>query len=62
MFRERHPIPGARTEPPTKCPECGSSRVKTTNKPITASTYWRCDACGEIWNVERRRPTFRSSR
>ena len=39
----------------TTCPFCASSRVTTTNKTLTASTYWRCQACGEIWNP--RRPT-----
>jgi ribosomal protein L37AE/L43A len=59
MFRERQLIPGELTDPPTKCPECSSPRVKTTAKSITVSTYWRCEACGEIWNVGRRRPTYR---
>ena len=61
MFREREPIPGEPTAPATKCPECDSPRVTTTNKTITASTYWRCEACGEIWNVGRRKPTYRYS-
>ena len=59
MFRERRPIPGEATAPPTKCPECDSPRVTTTNTTITASTYWRCEACGEIWNVGRRQPSRR---
>ena len=61
MFRERQPIPGEPIEPPTKCPECNSPRVTTTSKTITASTYWRCEACGEIWNAGRRQPTYRYS-
>jgi hypothetical protein len=20
---------------------------------VTANSYWRCEACGEVWNVER---------
>jgi hypothetical protein len=35
--------------------------VMTTSKTITASTYWRCEACGEIWNAGRRKPTYRYS-
>jgi ribosomal protein L37AE/L43A len=62
MFRDRQPIPGQGNEPPKKCPECDSPRVTTTSKAITASTYWRCEACGEIWNVGRRQPTHRYTR
>lgn len=38
---------------PTKCPECASSEVKTTSKVVTAASYWRCEKCGEVWNVGR---------
>lgn len=40
---------------PSECPACGSSDVKTSSKVVTASSYWRCDGCGEVWNVGRRR-------
>jgi predicted Zn finger-like uncharacterized protein len=36
------------------CPECQSSSVTTTAKYPDADTYWRCERCGEIWNVGRR--------
>jgi hypothetical protein len=62
MFRGQQPTPGERPQPPAKCPECESPRVTTTSKSITASTYWRCEACGEIWNVSRRQPTYRYTR
>lgn len=62
MFRARRPMTEEPTKPPDRCPQCGSPRVKTTTKPVTASTYWRCEACGEIWNVGRRLPTSRYSR
>jgi uncharacterized Zn finger protein len=64
MFRERRPDPpaGEPEPPPTKCPECSSPRVTTTNKVVTASTYWRCEACGEIWNAGRRLPSRRYTR
>jgi ribosomal protein L37AE/L43A len=61
MFRETRLMPREPTKAPDRCPQCGSPRVKTTSKPITASTYWRCEACGEIWNVGRRQPTYRYS-
>jgi transposase-like protein len=40
---------------PSECPACGSSDVKTSSKVVTESSYWRCDGCGEVWNVGRRR-------
>jgi hypothetical protein len=27
--------------------------VKTTSKVANAASYWRCGACGEVWNVGR---------
>lgn len=35
------------------CPFCKSWDVKTTSKEVNASTYWRCTACGQIWNASR---------
>ena len=49
--------------PPSACPSCQSADLKTTSKVVTVQTYWRCMACGEVWNVARReinRPTFRT--
>jgi predicted Zn finger-like uncharacterized protein len=46
------------TEPvaaPTRCPECGSPDVATTSKVATDASYWRCAACGEVWNAGRRK-------
>jgi hypothetical protein len=37
----------------TACPFCSSTRVTTTEKAVSSSTYWRCEACGEIWNPAR---------
>jgi transposase-like protein len=37
----------------TQCPFCESRRVTTTGDAASASTYWRCHACGEIWNPKR---------
>jgi transposase-like protein len=36
-----------------QCPFCASTRVTTTNKALSLSTYWRCHGCGEIWNPGR---------
>jgi transposase-like protein len=39
--------------PPTLCPFCRSHDISTTSKNPDTASYWRCGACGEIWNVER---------
>jgi predicted Zn finger-like uncharacterized protein len=38
---------------PTTCPACQSSSIVTTEKKPDASTYWRCENCGEVWNDSR---------
>jgi ribosomal protein L37AE/L43A len=38
---------------PKACPFCRSPDVKTTSKEVNVSTYWRCTACGQIWNGGR---------
>jgi predicted Zn-ribbon and HTH transcriptional regulator len=38
---------------PTQCPECRSKSIGTLAKVITADTYWRCQACGMVWNEAR---------
>jgi hypothetical protein len=38
---------------PDACPFCQSRAVGTLAKVITPSTYFRCQACGEIWNPAR---------
>lgn len=45
--------PNARLDAVTHCPFCASERVATTGKAVTVSSYWRCEACGEIWNPGR---------
>ena len=47
---------------PEACPFCQSKAVGTLAKVITASTYWRCQACGEMWNPERHEKTTRPQR
>ena len=41
---------------PVFCPFCRSKELSTASKVINESTYWRCTACGEIWNPGRLRP------
>ena len=48
---------------PAACPSCRSADIKTTSKSVNVETYWRCVACGEVWNVTRRetrRPSYGS--
>ena len=40
---------------PTGCPFCGSSKVTTASEKVDAFTYWRCETCGQMWNVGRLR-------
>lgn len=40
-------------QPPATCPVCKSRDLTTTSKTVSASSYWRCVTCGEVWNVER---------
>jgi uncharacterized Zn finger protein len=41
-------------ETPVRCPACGARELNTTSKVIDRNTYWRCLACGEVWNLIRR--------
>ena len=50
---ERSAVPEAVAERPAACPFCQSRAVGTLAKVITPSTYFRCQACGEIWNPAR---------
>ena len=38
---------------PSHCPTCRSREVITTSKVANADSYWRCAACGEVWNAAR---------
>jgi transposase-like protein len=62
MYRESKTNNSADVEvarPPSQCPACASPRVHTASKVITAATYWRCQSCGEVWNVGRRQAASR---
>jgi transposase-like protein len=41
------------TNPPV-CPACKSLSVTTTAKHPDVDSYWRCERCGEVWNISRR--------
>jgi transposase-like protein len=45
--------------PPSSCPACRSADIATASKHADASAYWRCSACGEVWNVDRQRTSRR---
>lgn len=48
---------------PLTCPTCKSADVTTTaGKAVTPDSYWRCMACGEMWNHARHRPDRQPSR
>jgi hypothetical protein len=38
---------------PRTCPFCRSTDIATTSKMMDTSAYWRCLACGEMWNAGR---------
>lgn len=38
----------------TVCPVCKSAAVTTRARRPDEDSYWRCTACGEIWNINRR--------
>lgn len=40
---------------PARCPFCRSMTITTGSEKVDASTYWRCQTCGQMWNVERLR-------
>jgi hypothetical protein len=38
---------------PTACPFCHSPKITTASEKVDPSAYWRCEACGEMWNLAR---------
>lgn len=43
-----------RPDAPSTCPACGSGAIATAAKSADVNAYWRCETCGEVWNVARR--------
>jgi len=63
VFGQRRPVQADETvQRPEFCPFCKSKAVGTLAKVITASTYWRCQSCGEMWNPERLQRTSQPTR
>jgi transposase-like protein len=50
-FHQAEPEPPP--SPPATCPFCGSSKISTTGEKPDQSAYWRCEGCGDVWNVGR---------
>jgi transposase-like protein len=49
-------MPASDSNPPSEepvCPFCQKGPVTTTSKKLNDATYWRCHACGQIWNPSR---------
>ena len=44
------------------CPRCTSGAVVSTAKNPDNDSYWRCNACGEVWSPARRESTQVPSR
>jgi transposase-like protein len=44
---------------PDACPFCRSPKIGTSDEKAGSSAYWRCEACGEVWNVARLRAPSR---
>jgi len=42
---------------PTRCPFCFSAAISAAGKKLSAETYWRCDACSQLWHPDRLRST-----
>lgn len=47
------------TTAPAHCPTCRSQDVMTVSKVVNSASYWRCGACGEVWNAARRQEASR---
>jgi hypothetical protein len=46
---------------PDRGPFCRSKAIGTLATVITTTSYWRCQACGELWNVRNLRTTYPAS-
>ncbi len=62
LYSRRSEPAGESVQRPEACPFCESKAVGTLAKVITASTYWRCQSCGEMWNPQRLERTSRPPR
>lgn len=53
----RAPDPNEPIARPECCPFCRSKAIGTLAKVVTRSTFWRCQACGQVWDVASRGPS-----
>jgi hypothetical protein len=56
MWSKRRVERSEPSAPPDYCPACGGKALSTAAKHPDAASYWRCAACGEVWNALRRAP------
>lgn len=54
MKASRQPDSTGTTHTKPACPVCKSQSVTTTAKHPDIDSYWRCEQCGEVWNIGRR--------
>jgi transposase-like protein len=47
---------------PENCPFCKSTDISAPKNKVNASTYWRCESCGQMWNVARHQEFRQPSR
>ena len=38
---------------PTACPFCRATTIRSPGEKVDLDAYWRCEACGEMWNLSR---------
>jgi hypothetical protein len=41
------------SDAPTACPFCRATTIRSPGEKADAGSYWRCEACGEMWNLAR---------
>jgi transposase-like protein len=39
--------------PPSHCPFCRATTIRTASEKADVTSYWRCEQCGEVWNADR---------
>jgi len=44
---------------PLACPFCQSAKIRAASVKADSSAYWRCEACGQMWNVGRLKASHR---
>ncbi len=60
MSLAHHLANAERQAEPEICPFCRSAKILTAGKQVDASSYWRCQTCGQMWNMGRLRAFTRN--